>query len=159
MINKNFPSYDKLNKLVLKKNAKWIEHHAGKEFGKFIDNLPWKENRIDFDALDRDLIKIDLWSSTKDEMHEFIESTSVSVHSKVAFLILDDAPLLVTDVNNIKTKLADFLYEGGDALLFAYDDLNAPCFSDFITVNNWKAVGFKKTTTRRTEGQVFLCHI
>lgn len=140
----NIPSYNKLNKLVVNKNANWIEHEASKQFGKYFDNLPWIGNRIDYKALSRDTVEIDLWSSNEGDILKFVESSSVSIFTKVAFVVLDDSPLLVTKVEIIKSKFIDFLYDGGDALLFAFNDLQKPCFSEFIVVNNWKAVGFKK---------------
>lgn len=139
-----FPEYRKFNQHVSSGDARWLCSHLGKEFGRYIDGLPWCSNRVDYLEINRLYLEADLYSMGELDIISFFDESVLSKYSNVAFSYLDDFPLLIVKAEFCRTHLTDFLTYAGDAMAFGYDSIEDYCFDDFMVVNSWDATVFKQ---------------
>ena len=133
---------NKFQWLIDTKKASLISSDVGSIFCHYIDLLPWRENRIDFEKIPKPYFVLNFWSESEGDICAFINKSTLSKHKMLAFVYDDDSPVLVSEYMVASHIFDEFLTYSGDVLVFGMDENYAPCFEDFMIVIAWQATGF-----------------
>ena len=111
-------------------------------FGNYIDGLPWSNNRVDYKAIGRKIITLDLWVSDCAQVKNFLQHSSLSKYKYIVVASSNHMELTMVPFDGAELVFDELVSRQGDVAIFAANSENEYFFNEFLLAWSWRAVAF-----------------